>query len=335
MRLRVKPSKGSILAVLMLLCVVTSFLGPRAAVVLRRPAQVAFSPLGDLGAYLGLSVKNTVNELTSDEIPQDEAQRLRQANQELQGQVDNLQATVMELRQQQAKIQKLDQLLFGPVDDIPYELIPGRVIGFDSMMYGQTRVINAPGALSGSPVTTRKLLTDRSKAMPQTLRAVALPPKMEQMASAVLVGKLMETSAFTARLQLVIDRGFTVRAKILRVFDAKNPREINDGTKRRKMTQADDPLVFVPEAKGDGVGGLTVSNVKEDDNVQKGDFLVTCNDDPLLRAQVRIGQVVAVTSDPRQAGFVNIKVEPAADLDSLREVFVVVPLEKKDASGKP
>lgn len=320
MAVRAKLSKQSLLVILMLLSLVTTLLGPAAAGVMRGPAMFVTAKLGDSLMYVTTTVRSEVDSLTADTITQDEARRLKQANEGLQGQVNTLSAQLTDRLEQLRKIQQLKTLAFGPVEDIPCELIPARVVAGDSQVYGDSRLINTRSTRAGLPVTTRQLLTDRSKAIqPARLAALCLPPNLEAISSAALAGRIVESGAFSARLQLVTDRDFEIGARIRRRIALDHP-----DPSRRELSDANIGLITVT-ARGDGRDGLTVADVKESDNVLSGDWLVTRSDDALLPAQIRIGEVVSVEGNPKKAGFVNLKVRPYVDVDSLREVFVVVP----------
>lgn len=330
MALRAKFSKKTLLALLLMLSLMVAMLGPGAGQALRGPVMTVEGWLGDGGMYLVTATKAKVHEWSAEPIAPDEARRLKARNEALQAQVCALSAQWADHLEQIRKIQQLRSLAFGPTDDLPCELIPARVVAGDSQAYGQTRVLSARGARPGLPVTTRELLTDRSKALaPNGLSAIHLPPDLAKVSSAVLVGRVLESTAFSARLQLVTDRGFArFQARIQRRIAPDHP----DPT-RRALSNDNIALIGV-EAGGDGKGGLTVSGVKESDRVRVGDWLVTRSDEALLPAQVAIGEVTEVKGDPRQPGFVNLRVRPLADLEALREVYVVVPRGKSEFSNK-
>ena len=327
MALRTKFSKRSLLGVLMLLSLVAALGGPKAGQVLRKPATAVLSPLGYGGWYLTAGAKEKLHALTADEISQDEARRLKQQNTALQAQVGALSAKVAEHLEQLRRVQQLRSLSFGPDADLPCELIEAVVTGGDSEAYAQTRLLAVKGAQAGSAVTTRELLTDRAKAIqPDRLSAIALAPKLEKVGASVLVGRLLECTGYAARLQLVTDRGFQARAKIQRRIAANHP----DAT-RRTLTNENIALVPV-QVCGDGKDGLvSVDSVKESDHVLVGDWLVTRSDD-LLPAQIAIAEVTEVKPDPKQGGFFRLAFRPLADLDALREVYVVVPRGKLEKS---
>lgn len=339
MSIRSKPSKGTVLAILMAMSVLTTLLGPRLASMLRRPAQLVLAPLSDGGMFLAIKAKTAMKSLTAGEISQAEADRLQKDNQALAAQVSALNGELHRVQDEVAKIQNLDTLMFGPTRDIPCELIPAHVIAADALMYGQNRMLSVKAPQSGLAVTTRRLLTDRSKAMyhPGGLSAVALPPQLDAVSSAVLIGRLTETGAYSARLQLVTDRGFKISARIIRVLDPTNPRQVSDdGRARRLLTAEYNPPLDVENVQGDGGELLNIPDISDLKGVRKGDLLVTRNDDSLLPAQVRIGEVVNVKEGPKQAGFVTVQVRPSVDLETVRDVYVVVPrIDRLEPKGGP
>jgi cell shape-determining protein MreC len=49
---------------------------------------------------------------------------------------------------------------------------------------------------------------------------------------------------------------------------------------------------------------------------------------------IRIGRVIEVKPDPRNAGLVTLRIAPVADLDALREVYIVVPESDSETGAK-
>lgn len=328
MAFRPNISRQSILVILMLMSVVAIIIGPSAGMAVRKPAMFIL-PFAEWGTRLTIWGKSHVNNVAAETIPQDEARQLKARNEALESKVQALSSQLAGHLEQLRKVQQLRSLSFGPVEDIPCELIPARVVADDSMVYGETLVVKADRPTrSGLAVTTRQLVTDRSKAIgPNKLAVIALPPDLEALSSAVLAGRLLESGGHMARLELVTNKHFKIRARIGRRIAPDHP----DPT-RRELSDANIYLINV-EACGDGKDSLLVSNVKASDHILIGDWLVTCSDDPLLPAQIHVGYVVDVTADPRLGGFVNLRIKPSADLDTLREVFVVAP-RGKDAQDK-
>jgi cell shape-determining protein MreC len=50
--------------------------------------------------------------------------------------------------------------------------------------------------------------------------------------------------------------------------------------------------------------------------------------------RIRIGRVTEVKPDPRNAGLVTLRIAPIADLDSLRDVYIVVPVQVSRTGAK-
>jgi len=212
--------------------------------------------------------------------------------------------------------------LYGAIPYAQWELIPAVVVGRESLPYGRTRLLNAglsQGAAVGAGVTTRRLLTDRSKRLPRNVATIS---------ATALVGRVIDAGRFTARLQTVTDPGFEVAAKIRRVIDPANPRKITvtaGGAGEQVLTPANNVRIPV-QARGDGRGKMLVRDVNAYHNIRPGDLLVAAGDDAFLPVQARIGKVVEVIDDPRRRGlFVSLRVAPSADLAALREVYIVVP----------
>jgi len=216
------------------------------------------------------------------------------------------------------------QKSYGPIEDLQCELIPARVVAEDSLPYGQTRSLNVgqkDKAVARAPVISAEpvLLTDRSKALPTRLAVVT---------GSALVGRLSQADAFTSSMMLITDRAFSTRARMLRIVDARNPRKIvvtTGGQAAEEDLSVDNNSLIEVEARGDGAGGLVIGDVSEYHNIRSGDMLLTA-EDRYLPLPVRIGRVYKVQKDPKHPLRVIVWVRPAADLESLRDVYIVIPL---------
>jgi len=316
-RLPGKLSKKWLLAVLLTACVVTSFLGSRASVPLRNMMQYPLAPLGDIPMYLTSAFEGHAG--GSPDISREQARALLVENRRLRGQLLEL----SRLYQQYARQERTKQYLFGRMTDFPCRLIPGRVVGAEPLPYGQTRIVGpgrSAGTRVGARVTTRELVTDRPKALLSGYATIS---------ATSLVGRISSAGAFTARLQLVTDRQFAIEAQIFRLIDPNNPRQIKvtkaNAAAMEILTPQNNHLVPV-FAQGDGANGLIVRDVSVNDNVRPGDWLITRRDDAFLLAGIRIGEVTQVVRSPEHPGFVTLHVRPHADLEALREVYIVVPV---------
>jgi len=322
MKLLKKPSKKAVLFFLMGASVVMALWGAPLANRLRVLAHWVLAPLGQPGMSLTASVKSLTG--GPEEVSPAEAGRLKEEVDTLRWRAQKAEEDLAHYLEQDA----LRQRLYGKMTDFPCEMVSAQVAASDSLPYGRTRLVNkggSSGAEPGSRVVT--LLTDRSK---------ALPPKLATISSSALVGRLLETGGYYARLQLVTDGGFRIRARIIRAVDPNRPRWITviaGGVAAQEQLSDRNNQVIEVEAQGDGVDGLVVREVKKYHNVQNGDWLVTAKDDAFLPEHVRIGRVVEVGDDPRNQLFSVVRVQPYADLAALKDVFIVVPLASKASNG--
>lgn len=350
-----RPSKKLLLACLLTAAVVSSLLGPDVSGWLRSATGFVITPFGDAGMYLATSLNRKVGTFGRRAVSSVEADRLAEENARLRRRLGAIEGELARQLRRQAAVDHL----YGPIPYAQWRLIPARVVAADALDYGKVRLVNAgsrQGVAGGALVTSRQLITDRSKALPDGLAAVAelprdqsdntagaragagergrafagrLPKNLDEVAGAVLVGRITRTGAHTARLRLVSDRHFLINAMIRRVINPASPRTITltgrDAQEVLLTERNNAPIDVV--AVGDGALGLTVTGVYALDNVLPGDVLVTSGADGLLPAEVRIGTVTEVTDDPeRRELFVNLKVAAAADLAAVRDVYVVVPV---------
>lgn len=275
--------------------------------------------------YLTDSANRRAEDIFAKGLSGKDAQKLMKENQELRNQ---LMAMEGELDRMQ-RIYNDYNHLYGPIPFGQWEVIPARVVTADSLPYGQERWVNAghrEGAQAGAGVTTRRLLTDRSK---------ALPPGLATIAGSTLVGRLTSAGAFTARLQLVTDEAFSLRGLIQRNIDGRLITITSGmGATETPLTQQNDYPVYA-EAAGDGRGGLVIRDVNAYHHVKPGDYLLAAGDDAFMPARIVVGVVSEVIDDPKRKGlFVEVRVKPLVDLESLREVYLVVPAALQNGEGR-
>lgn len=282
----------------------------------------AFVPMGDAGMYLVSRVKQSTR--PSEAITAEQARRFKSENETLHRQVRFLAAKLTAVNDRIQAGQTVISKLFGRDRDLPVKLIPARIVAGDSLPYGWTRLVNAGEKKSVRPnmaVTTRCLLTDRAEKMPKNLAVLS---------GESLVGRLIESAAFTARLQLLTDRGFVISAHIKRIIDYNKPRTVQQYDRLRKLTpQTNRPIDVL--VIGDGAGGLIASEVKKVHNIRLGDRLQTRPNSFELSVALEMGTVIKILDDPKHPGMVTLHIKPTAEMPSLREVFIVVP---RAGSGK-
>ena len=325
MKFPLQSPRGLVPLLLLGASVVTFLLGPGVAARLRSSTHFALMPLGDMGMGITTAVSSRWGGVSLDNgqsFSPSEIRRLIETNIALRGQVDALDSKYQDL---QATRRQLDEL-YGRWAGFECALIPARVVGSEPLPYGSSRLINAghtSGVGTSAPVTTRRILTDRAKAIPQGLAAVT---------ASSLVGRIINSGAFSARLQLVTDRSFEIHANIHRIIDPESPREVMVTIEGQAvvapLTDRTNVLIDV-QVRGDGADGMIVKDVNAYHKVRRGDWVVTRQADPFLPVRIRIGEITEVQADSANPHFVRLKVRPHADLDALRHVYVVVPLAER------
>jgi cell shape-determining protein MreC len=312
-------TKKRLLIVLMAASVLAAVFGRGVTSSLRGAAHVLIAPLGDGGMYLVTSLRSGAG--GSPLLSTDEARRIIEENEQLRRQLDEVErGWLVERQERQRELAAVQGIhaAFQPSPDLPCELIPARVVATDSLPYTRGKTLNVGrSAVPGAPVLTRLLATDRTKEM---------PPRLAVVTASALVGRIESAGPFTAHMQLVSDSGFSVRGRLLRRIDPARPRQIKV---LKRGSAADEPLsernnAPVPVlASGDGAGGLRAQDVNAYENIQPGDWLVTADDDPYLRREIRVGVVEEVSPQGNDRRFVQVRIRPFEDLSALRDVYVV------------
>jgi len=328
MRLLTHFPKQAVVAILLVASAALYLLGPGVAGRLRGLAEVVLVPLGDPGMGVTAAFNSRwggVRINGGEVVSPERIRNLIRQNQVLRSQLEALDAKYRALEQQRRELDELYDRWSG----FECALIPARVVADEPLPFGSSRILNKgarSGVHPGAAVTTRRLLTDRSK---------ALPPGLAVVTSTALVGRIVTSGAFTSRVQLVTDRGFRMHARVRRIVDEAHPRKVmrKDRTSLVTLTEqlAAAELIDV-ELRGDGAGGLIAEDVDEGHKIRPGDWLVTVREDPLLQIQIRIGTIRDVQLEPSNPHFVTLRGEPFMDLDALRSVYIVVPLADRAAA---
>lgn len=325
-------SKGRVLAGLMVASLGASLLGPGVAGPLRNVARLVIAPPGEVGMYATTAVRHHVDEAMRETISQDEARRLRRENEYLRNALAVTAEGLVAVTREIDAVQHIRNRLYGPTAQMPSELIRARIVGADSLPYSATRVVGAgtgDGASPGHFVTTRELWTGHRLALPENLAAIT---------ASAFVGRITESDALTARLQLLTDRAFRLDVQIHRVVrDPNRPRLVTiatgDGPDRLEPLTTFHPDIEA-SARGDGQRGMVIPHVRRRDEFRAGDIVKTRTNDAGVGASVPVGLVDRVEDDADEPGlFVSLHVKPYANLDTLREVYIIVPPKRDRAPG--
>ena len=314
-----------VLAGLLAITTLTSLFGGSLARPLRRVFRYVLVAPSDVGMYLSTSLQRRVDDMTGrpDEGPSLEELRtrdqlLRQETARLRQRLADAEADLANLRVLRRAFQALPGRIDSDLMDMPWELIPARVVGYESLPYGDRRTLgrgSSSGAGEGDLVITRRQLsTDRAKAVDQALYVLGVN---------ALVGKLGQTNAFTAELILLTDRKYSDQVIIYR--DLTNPRMIPGDTAEVPLDERNNHILL-GQASGDGETGLLIRGIAADARVLPGDYVLTGVKESFIPAPIPIGRVDDVVDDPQGAGTQIIHVTPDADLSALRRVYIVYPL---------
>jgi cell shape-determining protein MreC len=321
MRFRTTWTKRRSLLLALAVSVLTIVMGPGAARSLRNGADFLLAPAGEAPMYAATALKGLGGEDQARQATREEVEQLRIDNAYLQRLAGHWKRQE-EIQKRRAEELANFQALYRPASDLACELIPARVVGQSGLPYHRSRMLRTPLArpnYEGSPVTMRTLLTDRAK---------SLPPKLAVVTGSVLVGRIDEAGAYTARLRLVTDRGFEMAGHIRRNIDPAKPRmvTVTEGDAAVAPLTPENNKEIEVNARGDGSAGMIVEYVKAYHNVLAGDLLVTSGEEAFVPTEINVGVVTEVRPDAKDPHRSTLRVRPHADLDSLREVFVIVPL---------
>jgi len=321
MRFRTTFTRKHVLGILVALSVLASVSGPRVAGPLRQVAGFLLPPVSDLPMYAVTQVQSRLSPRQGG-LSAVEAEQLRRENDYLR-RVSAYWRRYGEVYRRRSEDLSNFQRMYGPTVDLACELIPARILAAGALPYDQTRMVRGGGRKLrvGSPVTTRLLVTRRAKALPSRLAVVT---------SNFLVGRIVASGAFTARLQLITDPSFAIPVRIRRVIVPGQRRRwitVTGGELPRTapLTAANNEPVDAI-VRGTGTGRLVVRDVKEYHKIRPGDLLVASAAGGEMPTEVHIGKVVEVRRDPEDARRVTVLAEPHAPLAGLRNVYILSPI---------
>jgi len=327
-------SRRHVLSGLLIGALAVSFLGPGFSGSLRNLVQPALAAPADAGMYATIWVKQRADRAGEKPVTPEEHNKVVDENESLRRIIQGLREKILA-----QEILTYPKPLYGKNGPLHFarDLIAGRVIASDSLPYGHSLMISSgssDGALKGSPVTTRIIVTDRSKkiAIPdEHLPAVELhqfTTEESRVLHQLLVGEIIEASAFAARLRLITDRGFQSPASVRRVVDPNKTRQYTEIAKDDAITKTLDeesPFVDV-HIRGDGSQGMIAADVPDNHAILPGDIVTTRgNTFSLPGVRLPIGKVDKVKPLATKAGFVTLYIKPLADLSTLRDVYIVIP----------
>jgi rod shape-determining protein MreC len=81
--------------------------------------------------------------------------------------------------------------------------------------------------------------------------------------------------------------------------------------------------------RGDAAGRPQIIGILADQRIQPGEKVLTAGGDLVFPRGLPVGEVVRVTPDPDRDSFIDVAVKPAAHLDRLDEVLVIISTEPR------
>ena len=321
MRLQRVLSKKTVLAGLCLLSLVTMFLPEGCSRGAGKLLSPVLAPLGDAGMYLTTHIQERIDRLGGRGGPLGE---------------EGIRSLIIAMRQtirdQHGRIEELRGWRSRLPDEFHCELVDARVVYTESAPLYQRRQLGAGhdrDVRNGDIVTTRQVLHPLD---------IALPENLAVLGRQYVVGRIIDTAARTAKLQLVIDPGFKMPAVVGLMIGPGGEREIElniPGAGRKLITVRHDdrkPTAYLLQevppipviAEGDGKR-IVLKHVPAAHRIMPGDVL-TSGYDAKLPFGMSIGYVSRAEPEDKTPHFVTVYVEPLADLASLRTVYIVKPL---------
>lgn len=310
-------TRRRVVAALLGLSLLSCLLAPTGGRRLRTAAATLLAPLSHAGTSVILRVRQNVDDLTAEQLTEQQARAALEENRALRAQALAYEQIIADQSEQLRRLEFWREIL-PPEEQFPCALIPAAVIGGDATVYRGSRLLQpALEVRAGAAVTTLGLAVGQDK---------AIPPGYAVLGSTALAGRIVESGGWVARMQTVLDADFVIEAQVKRMIaDPDNPRTIEDERLRiARPLQPDDPMVPVT------VGGLgkehlaTRHAVPAFYNFRAGDMVVT-RGDSTLPACIIIGTVSAVRPERSDPNHVWLDVTPAVDLRTLREAYVVQP----------
>ncbi len=330
-----------ILAVLLVGSAVSCLAMPRGWAWPRNLAGPLLAPLSHAGTYVGLRVARNVRALGGETIDDELAERLlvehepirrRLLAQQDRQTLDRLAALERQVVAYEQLVAGLQEQLTdtrgwsGALQEFPCMLVPAVVIGGDASVHRDSRLVRRFGpAPVGSAVTTRDLVTQRPTALPLEMGGLAV------LSQTCLVGRVVQSGAWCARVQTILDEGFRSAAIVYR--DPANPREIEvdvqEGGRRvpiRKALEPDDPAVPVV-VHGQGTDRMLSDELPARVNILPGDLVGTpgMGRGLLLPPGIVLGRVVEVIPVANNPSHVRLSIEPAVPLETVERVYIVIP----------
>ena len=249
------------------------------------------SPLSGPSRAVSLAVAEPLRRPAAASVPGPEYQRLRQALQVSEAQRVNQAQELARLTELNVRLAGLRQMS-GMAQA---RFVQAQAVGSDSSSHRRILRLNQGAA--------QQLRPGQIVLSPVAADSAPGPPDPSRMC---VVGRIRSTATTTSRLQLLNDPDFR-----LKVF-------VEPAANRREQWQQPGML------SGSEAGLVLIGQVSRDHKIRPGDIVLARSDPRDLPVPLLLGTVLRCDENDEAPVLGRITVQPAADLQSLRDLAVVV-----------
>lgn len=333
MRLRTYLTKRNLITALLVLSAGSCLLLPRGLAWPRNLLGAVLAPLNYGGTYAAMNLSENARLLMTGQVSGERAREILRNNPGLRDQLAGalgedlrrqVAASEQMIVQQRRRISELaGWRMVMDESGFPCLLVPAAVLAGDLTPYHHLRMVQTDRPVApDAAVTTVAVATGAE---------TALFPGLAALSRSALVGRVIEAGPWIARLRTVLDAEFRIEAVVAR--DPNNPREIQVDefdTEQGRLIRAVRPLrasdrPITVSLEGRGLDTMTTKPVPAHHGILAGDEVFTAPQDSSLPFGLLIGRVVEVLPEPDDSNHVTLVVAPAAELNDLREVYIVLP----------
>ena len=321
MRLLQRISKRHWIAALLALSVISCLLEPQRLQWPRSLFSPVLAPLSHVGTAMASRMGNNLRGMVGGPASQADVDRVQSENKALRNRGDSFAMEIIALRKQLAEVGGWRD--YFKSQNFSCQIIPATVIGGDATAYHKSWLLRPSGKTApGALVTSRGLMVDQP---------TGLPTPVAVLSSTAVAGRIIESGAWTARMQTILDSDFSTDACVVRIIDDSRPRyvEVDEMVKGLKVPQArqlrpEDPLIPI-SIRGQGTDRMISAEVPAQHAIVAGDWVVTARNMGLLPANILIGRVTRLLPVAKNPNYVRLEVAPEVSIDSLRDVYIVMP----------
>ena len=256
------------------------------------------APFSDTGRSMSLAVTNNMRHFALPDVPGSEYAELKEAYLRTETRCLNLTEELCQQRELNAQLSGLRQLAGLRAAD----LIQAQVVGSDSTIGRQIKTVNRGARHHVAPEQIVLAPCRSAEGHPSDSVEQDEAPDTYQMA---LVGRIAATGQWTSKLQLINDPEFRLAVQIVPAADR------GESWRARGMLNGT-------------VSGETTVLVAREHAVREGDLVLARADPRDLPVSMLIGTVSECRSDDATPVMLQVTVEPAVNLATIRDIVAIV-----------